>query len=455
MYDDRKWRASEWSIMTGVENLYVMKNHKRLRCGYTTGSCAAGCAKAAAVMLLSGRKLSCVRIQTPNGIWLKLPLEKPEIIEDERPSIHPEMEQPGDTGDLLQEVPGEAGDVRPAAVPGNRTDDVYAGGRIRAASCAVRKDAGDDPDATDKLLIFALVQHLQPGEEAAHPHAFRKGRLLLDGGEGVGRVTLPGLKQKPGESAINPVPQKMILNAVESVCEEYGFDGPLLITISVPEGAAAASKTFNPRLGIEGGISILGTTGIVEPMSEDALIASIQLEMSVLVKGGRKILLVTPGNYGETFAEESMHIDPSRGVMCSNYVGETVDEAVKLGADGLLFVAHAGKFIKVAGGIMNTHSKNADCRAQLCAAFALQAGIRREDALQILETNTTDEALNIMDRAGVRDKAMELACEQIRYHLQKRAEGALKTEAVIFNTVFGLLGMTKGAGELIEALQKG
>ena len=266
-------------------------------------------------------------------------------------------------------------------------------------------------------------------------------------------MTRPGLKQEIGQAALNPVPRKMIFQAVQEICEDYDYHGSLLITVSVPEGASAARKTFNPRLGIRDGISILGTTGIVEPVSEAAMTESIRLEMNMLCEEGHRCLLVTPGNYGETFAHNDLGLDGVQAVLCSNFLGETLDHAAALGLDGLLFVSHIGKFIKVSGGIMNTHSRCSDSRAELCAACALRAGIPAEGARRILETETTDEAAGIMEEYGVLPQAMKIACEKIRYYLQLRTGGCVPAEAVLFNTVQGELGRTEGAEEMIRRVR--
>lgn len=376
----------------GLEDLYVLKNNKKLRCGYTTGSCAAAAAKAAAMMLFSGRPVAEVSLRTPRGIVLRLEILQPQMEADQ-------------------------------------------------ASCAVRKDGGDDPDATNGILVYARVRRIS-GEE-----------ILIDGGVGVGRVTRRGLQQPVGAAAINEVPRRMIREAVREVCREFAYTGGLEVVISIPEGVRIAEKTFNPRLGIVGGISVLGTSGIVVPMSEEALLASIRLEMEMRKANGQEYLFITPGNYGETFLRETLGADPSSSVKCSNYVGAVLDMAVELGIRGVLFVAHIGKFIKVAGGIMNTHSREADSRAELMAAFALRAGADRELACRILDTQTTDEALELLEEAGFRQRAMELAAERAQYYLQHRTGGALQTGVILFSVRFGLLAQTAGAEELLRKVK--
>lgn len=371
---------------------YVEKKDKRLRRGYTTGSCAAAAAKGAAQMLLGGARVESVELMTPKGIPLRLALE--------------EIRQEAET-----------------------------------VSCGVVKDGGDDPDTTHGLLICAQVSRCgKPG-------------VYIEGGAGVGRVTVPGLDQPVGAAAINHVPRQMIQSAVEDVCRAYGYTGGIQVLVTVPGGAEAAKKTFNPRLGIQGGISILGTSGIVEPMSERALVKSIEVEMNVRIAQGMRVLLVTPGNYGEAFLKEHLPLPFEKNMKCSNHIGETIDMAVEKGVSGILFVGHIGKLIKVAGGIMNTHSHSADCRCELMAANALRAGISREGALAILETKTTDEALDILDGEHVLEETMRLIADKIQFYLEHRSYSKIRLGAVFFSSVRGYLGETENARQLMEQIR--
>ena len=399
--------------MTGLEDKYIIKNNKRLRYGYTTGSCAAGATRGAARMLLSGEALSEVELQTPKGITLNLQLH-----------------------DITR---GET-----------------------HVSCAVQKDAGDDPDTTNGILVYAKVEKISA--EAANniidnqntdsKKVIIHSSIILDGGVGVGRVTKPGLSQKVGEAAINPVPKAMILREAEEAAQEYDYEGYLKITISVPEGEEISKKTFNPRLGIMGGISILGTSGIVEPMSERALIASIQVEMKQHFCQGENYILVTPGNYGADYLREHMTIPFENNIKCSNYVGETIDMAIDMGVKGILFVAHIGKFVKVAAGIMNTHSHCADGRMEVLCASAIRAGGTLECAREILEAGTTDEALAVIDRYGILKQTMAIVMEKIQFYLDHRSYEQILLGAVVFSNVYGLLGQTRDALKLMEAIQE-
>lgn len=376
---------------TGLEDYYVIRNQKKMRFGYTTGSCAAAACKGAVTMLLGGEQISEVELMTPKGILLHLELE--EI----------------------------------------RMEKEY-------VSCAVRKDAGDDPDTTNGILVFARAEKSDTSG------------IIIDGGIGVGRVTRPGLSQEVGEAAINPVPKGMILRSAEEAADRFTYEGGLKITISVPEGVEIAKKTFNPRLGIVGGISILGTSGIVEPMSEKALVESIRVEMKQHVSQGEEYLLVTPGNYGADYLREHMDLPFEKNIKCSNYVGETIDMAVDMGVKGILFVSHIGKFVKVAAGIMNTHSHSADGRMEILAANAIRAGADLACARDILNAGTTDEALDILQENQILWPAMEEITERIQFYLNHRSYEQILLGAVIFNNTYGYLGQTKDAQKLISLI---
>lgn len=372
------------------DEMYVFVNNKRMRCGHTTGTCAAAASKAAAMAVL-GEAVTTVRITTPKGISLDLPVE----------DLHTEE------------------------------------GR---ASCAVRKDGGDDIDATHGAMVYAEVSIIPSGIE-------------IDGGLGVGRVTRKGLDQPPGNAAINHVPRSMIREALEDVASSFGYTGGFRTVISVPEGVVIAEKTFNPRLGIEGGISILGTSGIVEPMSETALVNTIRTEMHMRVVNGNRTLLVVPGNYGKDFSEGIEGIDPDFAVKCSNFVGEMLDYAVELKAD-ILLVSNLGKMVKLAGGIMNTHSRNADARMEILAANAAVAGADIECVRKIMECISTDDALDAINDEGLVPQVSKLLLDKIEYHMNHRTGGAIRTGAVMFSSIYGQLGRTSLADELLDEIRR-
>ena len=368
---------------------YQFSQGKNLRCGYTTGSCATAASKAAATMLLKGERIVSVRIDTPKGVVLDLePLEV------------------------------EFG-----------TDYV---------SCAIQKDSGDDPDATNGILVYARV------EKAATPG------IELCGGIGVGRVTKPGLACAVGGPAINPTPRKMITHALEELMRSCAYEGGLKVTISIPEGVEIAKKTFNPRLGIVGGLSVLGTSGIVEPMSERALIETIYVEMNAQKAKHNKHLLVFFGNYGQDFAHDILHLDLTDTVTCSNYIGELLDYAVYCGFESLLLIGHSGKVAKLAQGVMNTHSKYADCRTEVFALQAMFNGASKEVGQEIYESLTTDEVIKVLRRENLEDVVVAKVLEKIDFYMQHRVHEKIKTAAMMFSNVYGLLGKTKYADELLQ-----
>ena len=368
---------------------YQFSQGKNLRCGYTTGSCATAAAKAAATMLLTGERVATVRIDTPKVVVLELEPLEVELAE-------------------------------------------------QYVSCAIRKDSGDDPDDTNGVLVFAKV------EKVAEPG------VHIEGGVGVGRVTKPGLACAVGGPAINPTPRHMITAEVGSVMEQAGYSEGLLVTISIPEGVEIAKKTFNPRLGIIGGLSVLGTSVIVDPMSEKALIETMYVEMRAQKARGNKNLLVFFGNYGEDFTRDVMQLDLEGAVTCSNFVGELLDYAVFLGFETLLLIGHSGKLVKLAQGVMNTHSKYADCRTELFALEAMFHGASIEVGQEIYHCLTTDEVTKILKREQIFEPVMDKVTEKIDFYMQHRVHGKIKTAAFMFSNVYGILGKTKDAEELIQ-----
>lgn len=374
-----------------VSSAVGLQKGGKLRKGFTTGSCAAAATKAATFMLLFGGETKEVSILTPKGIPLRL---------------------------SVVDITKEANWV----------------------SCAIKKDSGDDPDVTNGILIYAKVEKAEKG-------------ILIDGGRGVGRVTKKGLEQPVGAAAINHVPRERIARGAEEVCQELGYTGGLRITISVPRGEELAGKTFNPRLGIQGGISILGTSGIVEPMSEQAIVDSIAVEMKMKVANGAEYLILTPGNYGQRFIKDTMGIDLEKAVKVSNFVGDSLDIALDLQLRGILLVGHIGKFIKLAGGIMQTHSKNADCRLELLGIHAALSGAERETLQDVMESVTTEQALVVLKEKDLLEKTMQSVMDKIEYYIKMRDGGQMETGVILFSDTFGILGVTQQVPVILERIK--
>ena len=371
---------------------YIRSGTRKLRCGYTTGTCAALAAAGATQLLLKGEAPETLALLTPAGLRVEV---RPDLCRAEG----------------------------------------------QGALCAVRKDAGDDPDVTDGMQILAYVEKCGQG-------------LSIEGGEGVGRVTKPGLDQPVGEAAINHVPREMIRQAVGEICAELGYAEGLRIVISIPGGEQTAKKTFNPGMGIEGGLSILGTSGIVEPMSEKAILDTIQLEIRQAAAGGSKKLILTPGNYGMDFLHSAFPVlDGIPAAKCSNYIGEAVDAAAAEGMEELLLVGHVGKLVKLAGGIMNTHSAAADCRRELFCAHAAVCGADTAVCRRLMEQVTSDACLGILEECGLREQVMESLLSSIQTVLERRS-GGMSIGAVLFSNERGLLGITTGAEALLSHWRK-
>ena len=383
----------------GKLELYIPVGRERLRCGYTTGTCAALGAAGAARLLLTGREPETVALRTPKGIVVEV-----------------------------------------APIYCHRTD--------AGAVCAIRKDGGDDVDVTTGLPVIASVV-LEPDAPGV--------RIL--GGEGVGRVTKPGLDQPVGEAAINHVPRRMIAEALEREAENAAYTGGFAVTISVEGGAETAKRTFNPHIGVEGGLSILGTSGIVEPMSQQAILDTIQLEMNQAAlraknAPGPRRLVLAPGNYGLDYLASALpQFERFPVVKTSNFIGDTLDMAATAKFEEVLLVGHVGKLCKLAAGVMNTHSHTADGRAEVFCAHAALCGARREVCAALMDAATTDACLDILDGAQLRAPVLESILAAIQMHLDRRAGGAFRVGAVLFSNQHGPLGETKTAKELMQEWQ--
>ena len=375
---------------------YIYHGKKKLRCGYTTGSCATAAAKAAAIMLLGNCRIDEVLISTPKGIDLKL-----HVV-----------------------------DV---------TDNMHWHNDTSFVKCGIVKDGGDDADVTDGITVYAKVTKCDKG-------------IIIKGGEGVGVVTKKGLDQPVGNPAINSTPRKMITGHLMEVLEEQAYMGGLIVEISIPAGVELAKKTFNPRLGIEGGISVIGTTGIVEPMSNSAIIETIRIEEKMVKETGRKNTLITLGNYGKTFLKAEMPDILDKCVTCSNFIGEAIDFALEFGFEGVLIVGHIGKMVKLGAGIMNTHSANADGRMDVLMSCGVRAGIESSKLCEIADCVTVDDALEILMEHPLYEKMIEILMERIDFYLNNKVKNEINIGAVIFSNRYGVIGKTKKAEELKDVI---
>ena len=363
-----------------------------LRRGWTTGTCAAAAAEVAALLLLTGKAPAELRLETPGGLTFTLPVEQPHLDGD-------------------------------------------------AAVCTVRKDAGDDPDITNGVGITAAVRRAPEG-------------VTIDGGAGVGRVTRPGLAMPVGAAAINPGPRAQITAALERAARECGYTGGFSVIISAENGEELAKQTYNGHLGVVGGLSILGTSGVVEPMSEKALVDTILLELDSLYAGGQRTAFLCPGNYGADFARDTLGLDLEKAVKCSNFIGEALDHAVFRGFDDILLVGHAGKLVKLAAGVMNTHSSVADGRQEIFTAHAALCGAGRETLEGLMQSISVDACIELLDREHLRKPVLARIEKEIENRIALRLRGRGHVEFILFTAKYGILAQSPGAMALCERLRE-
>lgn len=375
---------------------YVYIDGKKYKRGYTTGSCAAAASKASVYMLLTKEKIYNINIDTPKGIPLTLCVRNIEISDD-------------------------------------------------YAICSIEKDGGDDIDATHKMNIFAkaeLIDNLDDEE------------ILVTGGKGIGLVTKKGLSVEVGKYAINPIPMKMIKSEVKKVIREkedfIEKNKSIKITIFAPEGEEIAKKTFNPRLGIVGGISILGTTGIVEPMSEEGWKKSLSIELEMKRAQGLDKIILVPGNHGEEFIREHLKIDIHNCVRMSNFVGYMLNEAKRLGFKKILMAGHIGKFIKISAGIFQTHSKVCDARNEIMIANLALLGADLDFLNKINECVTTEGAVEIIDDSRYKD-IYNILCDKCRNRVEQYLnEDDIDVGIYMFRMDKSLLGKSANADLIME-----
>ena len=367
-------------------DLYITRNNKKLRLGYTTGTCVAIATKAACKMLFSQKIVKEMSVMTPKGIEVVSKIKNAKFNETE-------------------------------------------------SSCCVIKDSGDDIDATNGMEIYVEIKKTESG-------------ITVDGGEGIGRVTKKGLDQPVGAAAINSIPRKMTENEVIEMAKKYKYDGGINVVVSAPKGEEIAKKTFNANLGIVGGISIIGSSGIVEPQSLQAMSDAIKVEMNILSEENCERLVITPGNYGETFLRDMMNLKNISHIKCANFIGDVLDYACEFNIKEVLFVGHIGKLIKTAGGIMNTHSSFGDCRMEILSAHTALFSLI--PVSRLMEANTVDEGIDILNEFGLRDVVMKSIIKKIEFHLNRKTNKRVTVGAITFSNSHGLLAIGENGGKLLE-----
>ena len=373
---------------------YVYIDGKKYRRGYTTGSCATAASKASVHMLLTNKKIENINIDTPKGIPLTLNVKNIEL-------------------------------------------------KDNLAICSIEKDGGDDIDATHGMDIFAKAELIDKEDED----------VIVTGGVGVGVVTKKGLSVEVGKHAINPVPMRMIRSEISKILGENNKFLPknksLKVTIFAPQGVEIAKKTFNPRLGIIGGISILGTTGIVEPMSEEGWKKSLSIEMEMKKAQGIDKIILVPGNHGEEFIREHLKIDMNYCVRMSNFVGYMLSEAKRIGFKKILMAGHIGKFIKISAGIFNTHSKVCDARNEIMISNLALMGASLEFLKEINECVTAEGAVEIIDKSDYTD-IYNILCNKCKQRAEQYLHNEVEIEFYMFRMDKSLLGKSDKADLLME-----
>jgi cobalt-precorrin-5B (C1)-methyltransferase len=352
----------------------MIRKNKVLRTGYTTGTCAAAATRAALQNMFFGNNLDKVTIDLPETGNIEIPIK----------------------------------------------NIFWQDGKVTAE---VIKDGGDDPDVTHGISIFSTIE-LLPTED-----------IIIDGGRGVGRVTKPGLAVPVGQAAINPVPRSMILNEIKKVLPA---GKGVKVIISAPEGEKLAKKTLNPRLGITGGISIIGTSGIVRPMSENAYINSLLPQVNQAVAMGHKVVVLTPGGMGAKKAAE-LGIAEDAVIQTSNFIGELLKECSLKQVEGILLFGHIGKLIKVAGGIFNTHSHIADARKEILAAHAAMLGAPVDLIKEIMQLNTVEASLGL-----IRKYHLEQVYHSIAAWCSKRSREIIEENIKVGTVMYSLDGSIIG-----------
>lgn len=297
---------------------------------------------------------------------------------------------------------------------------------------SVIKDAGDDPDVTNGTIISAEIECNETNE------------VILQAGIGVGIVTKPGLSVEVGQPAINPGPRKMIMQAVQDVLPAgHGA----IVTISIPEGEKLAKRTLNPTLGIIGGLSVIGTTGIVEPMSEEAFKNSLSPQISMVKALGYDQVIFSPGKIGQDIAVRRYNLPGEMVIQTSNFIGHMLESAVQYGMKQVLLFGHLGKLVKVAAGIFHTHNRVADARFETLAAYMAALGAPQQAIQEVLDCNTTEAAMPVI-AAYKLDAVYHIIAEKASSRAERYVFGDLKVGTAIITLQGDLLAVDNTAREI-------
>ena len=367
---------------------------KQLKGGYTTGACLAAGARAAAMLLQGEDPGDKVDIMALDGTPLQIPIHSVEMLPD-------------------------------------------------AARVEIVKDAGDDPDITNGTSVFVTFRFLTL--EQLKPVAGRSvvyEQILFEAGQGIGHATKPGLSLAVGEPAINLGPRQLVYNSVRDIVG----DKPCMVRVDIPAGRELAAKTLNPVLGIEGGISVIGTTGVLCPMSEEAFKNSLIPQIEVAKAAGFTTQIFVPGKIGERIAS-SWGLPKEAIVQTSNFIGFMLEAAADRGLEKILLFGHIGKLAKVAAGVFHTHNRVGDARLEVLAAYSASMGMPAEGVRRILQAVTTEEALPVIEEYGLAS-VYEVIAARASYRAERFLFNRLQVGTVLVTLQGKLLGMDDKAREI-------
>jgi len=373
-----------YQSVDGIKETDLPVGRKRsLRTGYTTGTCAAAATKAALSALVSGNKLPKVNVSLPKDKHIVIDIAWIKFVDE------------------------------------------------RSVTASVIKDGGDDPDVTNGAEIWSTVSLLESSN-----------KIMIDGGIGVGRVTKPGLGLEIGKAAINPTPLKMINQAIEEILERqqknrYG----LSILISVPKGEEIAKRTDNPRLGIIGGISILGTTGIVIPYSTASFAASIRQSFDVSIAMGSDTVIMTTGGRSEDFARSifgSLIADHAY-IQIGDFIGFSIKQCAIKKIKKAYVIGFIGKLTKMAMGVKQTHVKGSNVDMNFLATLANRCGANNELVKKIKLANTARHVGELIDQSGL-SMFYDVLCEEVYNHLSKDSPSDLQIKIILLDFTGKVIG---------------
>lgn len=288
--------------------------------------------------------------------------------------------------------------------------------------CAeVVKFSGDDPDITNGVSVFTTVRRISSNE------------IIFKAGLGVGHITKAGMQLPIGEPSINPKPRELIRN----VAAEFNISG-LEVEISIPAGVELAKKTLNPILGVEGGLSIIGTTGVLRPMSEEAFKNSLVPQIDVAKAAGFDELVFVPGKIGETIAKQ-LGFNDGAIIQTSNFIGFMLEAAAEREVKKIILCGHIGKLAKVAAGVFHTHNRVADGRLETLAAYAAAEGLPANEVQRILDANTTEDAAQIISANHLEHVYKKIAA-RASLRAQRYVFGKLQVKTILVDFAGNILG---------------